>query len=145
MNTVSGTRLNTQLRTFLLLAGLTGLLVVIGGPLFKRPRLSLFALFALVRNFAAYWWSDKMALKMSRAEPLDEADDPRLYAIVRDLAQRAELPMPRLYLIPQEQPNAFATGRNEKHAAVAVTPGPRTPLTADQHTDIRPHHPVHSN
>ena len=112
MNTITGTRLNTQLRTFLLLAGLTGLLVAIGGVLFKGPGLILFALIAVVMNFGAYWFSDRMALKISHAEPLAEADDPRLYAIVRDLAQRAELPMPRLYMIPQEQPNAFATGRN---------------------------------
>jgi heat shock protein HtpX len=143
MNTVSGTRLNTQLRTFLLLAGLTGLLVVIGGLLFKGPGLILFALFAIVMNFAAYWWSDKMALKMSRAEPLDEADDPRLFAIVRDLAQRAELPMPRLYLIPQEQPNAFATGRNEHHAAVAVTAGLRRHMPEDQLAGVLAHELAH--
>jgi len=143
MNTVSGTRLNTQLRTFLLLAGLTGLLVVIGGLLFKGPGLILFALFAIVMNFAAYWWSDKMALKMSRAEPLDEADDTRLFAIVRDLAQRAELPMPRLYLIPQEQPNAFATGRNEHHAAVAVTAGLRRHMPEDQLAGVLAHELAH--
>jgi heat shock protein HtpX len=143
MNTVSGTRLNTQLRTFLLLAGLTGLLVVIGGLLFKGPGLILFALFAIVMNFAAYWWSDKMALKMSRAEPLAEGDDPRLHAIVRDLAQRAELPMPRLYLIPQEQPNAFATGRNEQHAAVAVTAGLRRHMPEDQLAGVLAHELAH--
>ena len=143
MNTVSGTRLNTQLRTFLLLAGLTGLLVVIGGLLFQGPGLILFALFAIVMNFAAYWWSDKMALKMSRAEPLAEGDDPRLYAIVRDLAQRAELPMPRLYLIPQEQPNAFATGRNERHAAVAVTAGLRRHMPEDQLAGVLAHELAH--
>jgi heat shock protein HtpX len=143
MNTVHGTRLNTQLRTFLLLAGLTGLLVVIGGLLFKGPGLILFALFAIVMNFAAYWWSDKMALRMSRAEPLAEADDPRLYAIVRDLAQRAELPMPRLYLIPQEQPNAFATGRNEHHAAVAVTVGLRRHMPEDQLSGVLAHELAH--
>jgi heat shock protein HtpX len=143
MNTVQGTRLNTQLRTFLLLAGLTGLLVVIGGLLFKGPGLILFALLAIVMNFAAYWWSDKMALKMSRAEPLAEADDPRLYALVRDLAQRAELPMPRLFLIPQEQPNAFATGRNEKHAAVAVTAGLRRHMPEDQLAGVLAHELAH--
>ena len=94
-------------------------------------------------NFAAYWWSDKMALKMSRAEPLAEADDPRLYAIVRDLAQRAELPMPRLYLIPQEQPNAFATGRNERHAAVAVTAGLRRHMPEDQLAGVLAHELAH--
>ena len=139
MNTVTGTRLNTQLRTFLLLAGLTGLLVAIGGVLFKGPGLILFALIAVVMNFGAYWFSDRMALKMSRAEPLAESDDPRLYAIVRDLAQRAELPMPRLYLIPQEQPNAFATGRNASHAAIAVTAGLRRHMPEDQLAGVLAH------
>jgi heat shock protein HtpX len=143
MNTVSGTRLNTQLRTFLLLAGLTGLLVAIGGILFKGPGLILFAGIAIVMNFASYWWSDKMALRMSGAQPLDEADDPRLYAIVRDLAQRAELPMPRLYLIPQEQPNAFATGRNKQHAAIAVTAGLRRHMPEDQLTGVLAHEFAH--
>ena len=143
MNTVTGTRLNTQLRTFLLLAGLTGLLVAIGGVLFKGPGLILFALIAVVMNFGAYWFSDRMALRMSRAEPLAESDDPRLYAIVRDLAQRAELPMPRLYLIPQEQPNAFATGRNASHAAIAVTAGLRRHMPEDQLSGVLAHELAH--
>ncbi len=143
MNTVSGTRLNTQVRTFLLLAGLTGLLVAIGGILFKGPGLVLFAGIAIVMNFASYWWSDKMALRMSGAQPLAEGDDPRLYAIVRDLAQRAELPMPRLYVIPQEQPNAFATGRNKQHAAIAVTAGLRRHMPEDQLTGVLAHEFAH--
>jgi heat shock protein HtpX len=143
MNTVTGTRLNTQLRTFLLLAGLTGLLVAIGGVLFKGPGLILFALIAVVMNFGAYWFSDRMALKMSRAEPLAESDDPRLYAIVRDLAQRAELPMPRLFMIPQEQPNAFATGRNHAHAAVAVTAGLRRHMPEEQLAGVLAHELAH--
>ena len=143
MNTVTGTRLNTQLRTFLLLAGLTGLLVAIGGVLFKGPGLIMFALIAVVMNFGAYWFSDRMALRMSRAEPLAESDDPRLYAIVRDLAQRAELPMPRLYLIPQEQPNAFATGRNASHAAIAVTAGLRRHMPEDQLSGVLAHELAH--
>ncbi|MEA2468667.1 MAG: heat shock protein HtpX [Thermoleophilaceae bacterium] len=143
MNTITGTRLNTQLRTFLLLAGLTGLLVAIGGLLFKGPGLILFAGIAVVMNFAMYWFSDRMALKMSRAEPLAESDDPRLYAIVRDLAQRAELPMPRLFMIPQEQPNAFATGRNHTHAAIAVTAGLRRHMPEDQLAGVIAHELAH--
>lgn len=143
MNTITGTRLNTQLRTFLLLAGLSGLLIAIGGALFKGPGLILFALVAVVMNFSAYWFSDKMALKMSRAQPLAEADDPRLYAIVRDLAQRAELPMPRLFMIPQEQPNAFATGRNHSHAAIAVTAGLRRHMPEDQLAGVIAHELAH--
>lgn len=143
MNTITGTRLNTQLRTFLLLAGLSGLLIAIGGVLFKGPGLILFALVAVVMNFSAYWFSDRMALKMSRAQPLAEADDPRLYAIVRDLAQRAELPMPRLFMIPQEQPNAFATGRNHSHAAIAVTAGLRRHMPEDQLAGVIAHELAH--
>jgi heat shock protein HtpX len=143
MNSITGTRLNTQLRTFLLLAGLTGLLVAIGGVLFKGPGLILFAGIAVVMNFAMYWFSDRMALKMSRAEPLAESDDPRLYAIVRDLAQRAELPMPRLFMIPQEQPNAFATGRNHSHAAIAVTVGLRRHMPEDQLAGVIAHELAH--
>jgi heat shock protein HtpX len=143
MHTITGTRLNTQLRTFLLLAGLTGLLVAIGGVLFKGPGLILFAGIAVVMNFAMYWFSDRMALKMSRAEPLAESDDPRLYAIVRDLAQRAELPMPRLFMIPQEQPNAFATGRNNTHAAIAVTAGLRRHMPEDQLAGVIAHELAH--
>jgi heat shock protein HtpX len=143
MNTITGTRLNTQLRTFLLLAGLTGLLVAIGGVLFKGPGLIAFGLIAVVMNFAMYWFSDRMALKMSRAEPLAESDDPRLYAIVRDLAQRAELPMPRLFMIPQEQPNAFATGRNHSHAAIAVTAGLRRHMPEDQLAGVIAHELAH--
>jgi len=143
MNTITGTRLNTQLRTFLLLAGLSGLLIAIGGVLFKGPGLILFALIAVVMNFSAYWFSDKMALKMSGAQPLAEADDPRLYAIVRDLAQRAGLPMPRLFMIPQEQPNAFATGRNNTHAAIAVTAGLRRHMPEDQLAGVIAHELAH--
>ncbi len=143
MNTITGTRLNTQLRTFLLLAGLSGLLIAIGGVLFKGPGLILFALVAIVMNFSAYWFSDKMALKMSGAQPLAETDDPRLHAIVRDLAQRAELPMPRLFMIPQEQPNAFATGRNHSHAAIAVTAGLRRHMPEDQLAGVIAHELAH--
>ncbi len=143
MHTITGTRLNTQLRTFLLLAGLSGLLIAIGGVLFKGPGLIFFALIAVVMNFSAYWFSDKMALKMSGAQPLAEADDPRLYAIVRDLAQRAELPMPRLFMIPQEQPNAFATGRNNTHAAIAVTAGLRRHMPEDQLAGVIAHELAH--
>jgi heat shock protein HtpX len=94
-------------------------------------------------NFSAYWFSDKMALKMSGAQPLAEADDPRLHAIVRDLAQRAELPMPRLFMIPQEQPNAFATGRNHTHAAIAVTAGLRRHMPEDQLAGVIAHELAH--
>ena len=110
-------------RTTILLATLTGLLVLLG-QLIGGPSVALmFLLIGAVINMGAYWFSDKIALKMSKAKPLSEEEAPRLHQIVRELAHSAGLPMPRLYLIPASQPNAFATGRSPKHAAVAVTEG----------------------
>src|SRR4030095_3030084 len=85
--------------------------------------LDSFVALAVLMNVAAYWFSDKIALKASRAQPIEPGTAPELEAAVQDLAHRAGLPGPRLYLIPSEQPNAFATGRNPQHAAVAVTQG----------------------
>jgi heat shock protein HtpX len=110
-------------RTTILLATLTGLLVVLG-QLLGGPSLALtFLVIGGVLNMGAYWFSDKIALRMSHAKPIPEDEDPRLHQIVRELAHSAGLPMPRLYRIPSPQPNAFATGRSPKHAAVAVTEG----------------------
>jgi heat shock protein HtpX len=111
------------IRTTLLLATLTGMLVVLG-QLIGGPSVALtFLLIGAVMNLAMFWFSDKIALGMSRAKPLSEADAPRLHQMVRELCHSAGLPMPRLYVIPQEQPNAFATGRSPNHSAVAVTEG----------------------
>ena len=111
------------MRTAVLLGGLTGLLVLIGA-LIGGPGTALsFLVLGLIVNLVMYWFSDKLALRMSRAKPLPEEQAPRLHQIVRELAHSAGLPMPRLYVIREEQPNAFATGRNPKHAAVAVTEG----------------------
>jgi heat shock protein HtpX len=110
-------------RTTLLLATLTGLLVL-AGQLIGGPSTALIFLgVALVLNLFSYFFSDKIALKMSRARPLPEDEAPRLYQIVRELAHSGGVPMPKLYLIPASQPNAFATGRNPEHAAVSVTRG----------------------
>ena len=111
------------IRTTLLLATLTGMLVVLG-QLIGGPSVALtFLVIGAVMNLAMFWFSDKIALGMSRAKPLSETDAPRLYQMVRELCHSAGLPMPRLYMIPQEQPNAFATGRSPNHSAVAVTEG----------------------
>jgi heat shock protein HtpX len=111
------------IRTTLLLATLTGMLVVLG-QLIGGPSVALtFLVIGAVMNLAMFWFSDKIALGMSRAKPLSETDAPRLYQMVRELCHSAGLPMPRLYVIPQEQPNAFATGRSPNHSAVAVTEG----------------------
>ncbi len=111
------------IKTTLLLALLTGLLLWIGDMLGGSQGLVLALAMAAVMNFIAYFFSDKIALAMHHAEPVDEASAPQLYAAVAELAQRARIPMPRLYLIPEAQPNAFATGRSPQHAAVAVTEG----------------------
>ena len=111
------------LRTTILLATLTGLLVglgyLIGGP----GTAAVFLFIALAFNLVMFWFSDKIALRMSRAQPLSEEEAPRLHQMVRELSHSAGIPMPRLYMIPQDQPNAFATGRSPKHSAVAVTRG----------------------
>jgi heat shock protein HtpX len=110
-------------KTGVLLAALTVLLVLIGGALGGQQGMILAFVMAMVMNFGSYWFSDRIVLAMYRAQPVAEAQAPGLYRIVRTLATRAGIPMPRIYLLPDETPNAFATGRNPQHAAVAVTDG----------------------
>jgi heat shock protein HtpX len=119
---IATTRLATRVRTWLLIAGLTALLISIGG-LIGGGALYVFVLLAVLMNVAGYWLSDKFALRASHAQPVEPGQLPEIESIVRDLALRAQVPTPRLYLVPSDQPNAFATGRNPKHAAVAVTQG----------------------
>jgi heat shock protein HtpX len=114
--------MSTKIRTWLLIAGLTGLLVAIGAAI-GGGALYIFAALAVLMNLVGYWFSDRLALKASRAQPVEPGTLPELEATVEDLAARAGVAVPRLYLIPSEQPNAFATGRNPQHAAVAVTEG----------------------
>jgi len=123
MNQVTQTNWKAGIRTTLLLATLTGMLVVLGALIGGPSTAATFLAIGLLINLGSYWFSDKIALKMSRAQPLSEDEEPRLHQIVRELAFSAGIPMPRLYMIPADQPNAFATGRNPKHAAVAVTRG----------------------
>jgi heat shock protein HtpX len=111
------------LRTFVLIAGLTGLLLVVGQVVGGRSGLILFAGLAVVMNLAMYWFSAKIALKMSKAVPVDEAEAPELHSMIARLATRAGIPKPSVYVTPAEQPNAFATGRNPKNSAIAVTRG----------------------
>ena len=110
-------------KTALLLGLLTGLIVLCGGALGGRSGMTLALVFAAVMNFASYWFSDKIVLAMYRAKPATPAEAPRFHAIVDRLIARAGLPKPKLYLIPDPSPNAFATGRNPSHAAVAATTG----------------------
>jgi len=110
-------------KTTLLLGLLTGLFIAIGGLLGGRSGMWVAFVMALIMNFVSYWFSDKIVLAMYGARPLGEADAPIVHRIVRGLATKARIPMPRLYGIPSPQPNAFATGRSPQHAAVAVTEG----------------------
>jgi heat shock protein HtpX len=111
------------LKTVFLMGALTGLILLIGGALGGRSGMLVALVFAGLMNFFSYWFSDKIVLAMYRAKPIDPAEAPRLYAIVERLASRAGMPMPRLYLIPEDAPNAFATGRGPSKAVVAVTSG----------------------
>jgi len=139
---ITATRFGTKARTWLAIAGLTGLLIAIGA-LIGGGALYLFVALAVLMNVAGYWFSDKLALKASRAKPVEPGTLPELEATVQELAQRAEVPTPRLYLIPSEQPNAFATGRNPQHAAVAVTQGLLQQLPPDQLKGVLAHEFAH--
>lgn len=110
-------------KTTVLFAAILALFVMIGGLIGGREGMMMALLLGGGMNFFAYWFSDKMVLRMYNAHPVDETSSPYLYNMVRDLAVRAELPMPRVYLIDEAQPNAFATGRNPDNAAVAATTG----------------------
>jgi heat shock protein HtpX len=114
---------NNFIKTTFLLGVLTGLLMLIGGLLGGPRGVEIFFVIALVMNFSSYWFSDKIVLRAYGAKELTQQDAPELYSIVRELATAAGIPMPRLYLVQNDTPNAFATGRNPNHAAVAVTTG----------------------
>jgi heat shock protein HtpX len=115
--------MGNTVKTALLLGALTGLLMLIGGVIGGKGGVYIAFIFAVILNFGSYWFSDKIVLKMYSAQEVSESSAPGLYNIVRDLAMKASLPMPRIFIIPEETPNAFATGRNERHAVVAVTEG----------------------
>jgi heat shock protein HtpX len=111
------------MKTFVYLAALSGLFLVVGNLLGGRQGLTIALVLAAVMNLGSYWLSDKLVIKMTRSRPVSEQEAPWLYKIVQNLTQRAGMPMPKLYVMPAAQPNAFATGRNPEHAAVAVTEG----------------------
>src|SRR5271155_903058 len=115
--------MNSIFKTTILLGALTGLLMVIGGLAGGRHGVQIALIFAIAMNFFSYWFSDKMVLAAYGAKPIDATSAPEVFSIVQELALQAHIPMPRLYLIDSDTPNAFATGRNPNHAAVAVTRG----------------------
>jgi heat shock protein HtpX len=127
------------LRTTVLLAALTALFLVIGGAIGGNQGLFIAFVFALVMNFASYWFSDKIVLTMYGAREVSLNEAPDLYRLVQRLAQRAGIPMPRVYIIASEAPNAFATGRNPQHGAVAVTEGILRTLDTDELAGVLAH------
>lgn len=110
-------------KTALLLAAITALFLAVGYAMGGEGGMMVALVFALITNFFSYWYSDRIVLSIYRARPIDPAEHPRLYGMIERLAARAGIPMPKAYLIDTPQPNAFATGRNPSHAAVAVTAG----------------------
>ncbi len=130
-------------KTALLMTGLTLVLLWAGAALGGRSGMTVALVFALAMNAFSYWFSDRIVLKMYRAREVSEADAPELYSIVRRLARRAEIPMPRVYIMDQAQPNAFATGRNPSHAAVAVTTGILNILSREELEGVIGHELAH--
>jgi heat shock protein HtpX len=143
MSQVTQTNWKAGVRTTALLATLTGILVVLGQLIGGPSTALMFLAIGAVFNLGAFWFSDKIALKMSRAQPLSEEEAPRLHQIVRELAHSAGVPMPRLYMIPASQPNAFATGRSPKKAAIAVTQGITQLLSESELRGVLAHELAH--
>jgi heat shock protein HtpX len=131
------------LKTAVLMAAITALFMAIGGMIGGRSGMMIALLVAVGMNFFSYWFSDTMVLKMYNAREVDATTAPRFYAMVQDLAQRAQLPMPRVYLIDESAPNAFATGRNPDHAAVAATTGILNVLTERELRGVMAHELAH--
>ncbi len=131
------------LKTAVLLGALTGLLMLIGGFFGGKQGMVIAFILAAAMNFFSYWFSDKIVLKMYGAQEVSERDHPELYSMVRNLALRAQLPMPRVFIIQSDSPNAFATGRNEHHAVVAVTDSIMRILNRDELEGVLAHELTH--
>lgn len=130
-------------RTWLLMGALTVLFVLAGKAIGGNAGMAIMLFMSLAMNFSAYWFSDRMAIAMTHARPATEKEEPELYARVRRLALSANLPMPRLYITPSAQPNAFATGRDPQHAVVAVTEGLKNLLSWDEIEGVLAHELAH--
>jgi len=135
--------MSNTLKTGLLLAALTALFLLIGDAMGGRNGMVMAFGLAVVMNFGAYWFSDKIVLRMYGAKEVSEAEAPQLYGVVRRLSLSAKLPMPKVYVIPNDSPNAFATGRNPEHAAVAVTEGILRMLSPDELEGVLAHELAH--
>jgi heat shock protein HtpX len=143
MTTTRSSNFAATIRTTLLLGGLTGLLVVIGALIGGPDTALIFLVVAAVMNLGVNWFSDRNAHATARAKPISEQEAPQIYAMVRELTTAAKMPMPRIYLIPQAQPNAFATGRSPEKAAVAVTAGITQLLSPDELRGVIAHELAH--
>src|SRR5262245_13142212 len=131
--------MSSQIKTLMLLATLSALLILMGGAMGGRTGLFIAFGLALLMNVGSYWFSDKLVLSAYRAQELGPHDSPLLHRIVEELAQKAGIPKPKIYLIPQEGPNAFATGRDPEHGAVAVTKGLLRILSTDELKGVLAH------
>ena len=132
-----------RVKTAMLMAALTVLLVLLGSAIGGRGGMMGFFVFAVLMNVFTYWFSDNIVLAMYRAKQVSEAEAPELYNIVRNLAQKAGMPMPKVYIIPDGSPNAFATGRDPNHAAVAATEGIMRLLTREELEGVMAHELSH--
>ena len=131
------------MKTAVLMAAITALFMAIGSVMGGHSGMMIALAIAVAMNFFSYWFSDKMVLKMYNAREVDEAGAPQFYRMVRELAERAQLPMPRVYLIDEDAPNAFATGRNPEHAAVAATTGILRVLSEREMRGVMAHELAH--
>lgn len=130
-------------KTLILLASLSALIIWLGGTIGGKSGATMALVIALVMNFASYWWSDKIVLSMYKAKEVTPDQAPQLYNATMELSQNAGLPMPKLYIIPEDTPNAFATGRSHNHAAVAVTTGIMRILSMDELKGVIAHELAH--
>ena len=130
-------------KSVILLAGMSGILLAIGAYFGGRGGATIALVIAFVMNFASYWWSDKIVLSLYKGKEVKYEDAPELYGDIQELAQSAGLPMPKVYITPQDQPNAFATGRNYNHSAVAVTQGIMRLLSREELKGVLAHELAH--
>jgi len=135
--------MGNQLKTTLLLGSLTGLIILIGRYFGGSSGMVIAFIFAVLMNVGSYWFSDKIVLKLYKSRQLSSQESPELYSLVSRLSQSASLPMPKIYLIPSEAPNAFATGRNSQHAVIAVTQGILRLLNSSELEGVLAHEIAH--
>lgn len=135
--------LGNYIKTVTLMGALTVLVMLVGGAIGGSGGMQMAFIFALLMNGGGYWFSDKLAISMTKSRPLPKSENPRLHEMIERLARNAGLPMPRVYLTPSAQPNAFATGRNADHAAIAVTEGLLRLLNTEELEGVLAHELAH--